>query len=64
MANRVMATFRPQERDIAIFIDSKVRISMTTLSLEEARHIHATLGQALRIAASVEDPAAAVGASA
>lgn len=59
-APAIMAVFRPTSGDIAVFVEDGARHSQTTLQIEEARRLHATLGSALALADSADDPVAAV----
>ncbi len=44
----VFAVFRPQVEEVALFVGPRLRTC--ALTLPEARQLHATLGQALRLA--------------
>lgn len=60
MKRGVMAVFRPVKGDIALFLEDGERNGCIAMPVEEARAIHDTLHQALRLADSVEWPIAAV----
>lgn len=57
----VLATFRPRAGDILVSVDNGGEHASIIISVDEARSLHATLGNVLRLADSVDDPIAAVG---
>ena len=60
MAEGLAAVFRPQVGEIAVYFQDERRSGHMTLSVSEARQLHATLSQALRLADHVADPVGAV----
>lgn len=60
MAEGVVATFRPSAGDVFIAVQKGGTAAYLTMALDEARQIHGTLGQALRLADCTADPVAAI----
>lgn len=60
MADGLVAMFRPSTSDIFCALQHGGTSAFVTLPLDEARQVHATIGQALRHADSVDDPVAAI----
>lgn len=56
----VLAAYRPQSNDIALFLDDGDRSAAVAVTVAEARAIHGALGTALRLADCRDDPLKAV----
>lgn len=54
------AVFRPMRRDVAVMFRRGGEVSSECLSVEEARTLHASLAEAIRLSAHVDVPVGAV----
>jgi hypothetical protein len=57
---RITAVFRPRRNDIAIMAMNGVEIASSAMTVKQARELHASLSQALRMADCRDDPLKAV----
>jgi hypothetical protein len=60
MKRGVIATYRPQADEVALFVDDGESSSAAVLSVPEARAIHGALDLALRLASCRAEPLRAV----